>query len=160
MSAGVYAVAAALLVIPVVDVLSQVWPPRPSLAEWRYGTLGLMSNYFLTPLLGLVLAGAAAFLVGSRRAQRIMALIALVGAAAMLIAVAAFSLDVLQVRQSVVAEAMPMFKIGALKAAGKLVVYFACLAILGIGYWKASAPPPNAPAAPPDMEWRLGGKTE
>jgi hypothetical protein len=153
-AAALYTVAAALFVIPLVDVASQVWPLRPGLAEWRYGTIGLISNYFLTPVLGLILAGAAAVSSGHRRVQRALGGAGLAIAAVTVVLGLAFALDVVQLRRQVSAEALPMFRTGALKAAFKLVVYVVCYGLLGVAYWRGAAPPLED-APPADVSWRL-----
>jgi hypothetical protein len=61
-----YCVAVLLVVTPLVDLVANVWPPRLSAVEWRFGTFGLLSGFLLTPLLGMVLATAAAALLEHR----------------------------------------------------------------------------------------------
>ena len=53
MAGPAYLVASMLVVIPAVDLLSNMVPLRVGDPAWRYGTLGLGSGFMLTPLLGM-----------------------------------------------------------------------------------------------------------
>ena len=52
LSGATYFIALLLVVLPVLDFATNVWPFQPGLAVWRYGSVGLFSGYMLTPLLG------------------------------------------------------------------------------------------------------------
>lgn len=126
-----------LVALPVIDVLSTTWPPQPGLAEWRYGTIGISSNYLLTPLMGVLFAAVASHLLADTRLQRVIA--GLSGAAALAVALMllAFLLDAAQVRQAVAPEAVTTFKLGVAKAAIKLAVFAAFLGFVGVVAWRA-----------------------
>jgi hypothetical protein len=129
----VYFVAATLIVLPLVDLVANVWPLAPAEAAWRYGALGLFSGFLLTPLLGFLMAVLMAAYQGHAVMLRISAWVSLVAAVACLACVVLFALDVLQVRASVPAEAQRTFDIGAAKAELKYLAVAVGLLWLWIG---------------------------
>ena len=130
----IYFVAALMIVTPAVDFVTNVWPPNPGDLQWRYGSNGLLAGFLLTPLLGALLAGLAAHALGHRGMARFIAIFNVVGALLLFAAFVMFSLDVLEYRHAVPAEAISTYDIGALKAASKhlsTALAFAWLAIAG-----------------------------
>ncbi len=115
-----HALAFLLVVLPFVDFLANVYPPRFDELRWRYGAAGLFSGFLLTPLLGLFLAGVASAVAEQRRTLRVLGWLAAVGAVALLALTVLFGLDVLQLLSQVPAAAHTVFLTGALKAAAKL----------------------------------------
>jgi len=133
-----YFVALLLIVLPFVDLVTNVWPVRLSALEWRYGTLGLLSGFTVTPLLGIVLAIASAALLDHRLLQRIIGFLNLLGAVALLVVVVLFALDWLQLRASVEPDPRRGMDIGAVKALAKHLLVAAALGWLGIAGVRAT----------------------
>jgi hypothetical protein len=152
-----YFVAALLVVTPLVDLVANVWPPRPGAVEWRFGTLGLLSGFLLTPLLGMVLATAAAALLEQRGAQRVLALLDLTGAALLLLVGATLSLDWLQMRASIDPATRPAIDIGSGKSIAKHVGVAIALAWLGVVGWRASRPSAHPRSHQPAPMFRSEG---
>ncbi len=123
--------------LPMVDLLASVWPPRLGQVEWRFGTLGLLSGFTLSPLLGLVMCMAAAAVLEHRVVQRVLAVLALFGAVAMVGSIVVFSLDWLQFRAAAPAEARTGMDVGSVKAIIKHALVAASLIWLGIAGWRA-----------------------
>lgn len=96
---GLYVFAAILVLSPVSDLATTVWPARFDDLGWRYGFLGLLGGYLQTPLLGLLLAMGTAYWQGHARALRASGLLGLVGAVVLILAMVTFGLDVLAMRQ-------------------------------------------------------------
>lgn len=61
-----YPVAALLVLTSLADVLPKILPLQLGSQDWRFGALGLAFNALVTPLLGLAIAAAVAFIVGHR----------------------------------------------------------------------------------------------
>jgi hypothetical protein len=152
-----YCVAVLLVVTPLVDLVANVWPPRLSAVEWRFGTFGLLSGFLLTPLLGMVLATAAAALLEHRGAQRVFALLDLTGAALLMIVVVMLSLDWLQMRASIDPATRPAIDIGSVKSIGKHFGVTIALAWLGGVGWRASRPSAQARSHQPAPMFRSEG---
>ncbi len=130
---AVHVAAVLLVLLPLGDWALNVWPARPGDFHWRYGATGLLAGFTLTPLLGvLVLALAAAF-AGQRRFLRLLGWTMLLAAVLTLGAAALFALDAVQAAAEIGAESRPVLAAGATKAAVKLVLSAAWLAVLGPG---------------------------
>jgi hypothetical protein len=140
---GLYVFAALLVLSPLMDLVSTVWPPRPGDFSWRYGFLGLLAGYLHTPILGLVLAMAVAFWQGHARALRITGALGCAAGVALLLAMGVFALDVVQMRAMRASEVR-----GAVLAGGALqeLKYFGALVVLillGLGGWRTASRIPS-----------------
>lgn len=124
------------IVLPAVDLVTNVWPLRLGDVGWRYGAAGLLSGFLLTPLFGLLLAWVVASLGRHRRAMLFISLFAAVGALVLAVIALGFVLDALQVRSGLSPNDMPHFEIGALKALLKYGVVILALLWPGIVGWR------------------------
>lgn len=131
---GLYLFALTLVVYPLIDLTSTVWPLRFGDMAWRYGMLGLGAGYLHTPLLGLVLGMAVAFWDEHPGMVRFGATVSLVVAVALLIAMAVFAMDVMGMRAVRPEEARTGVLVGGIlqeiKYFGATLV-LACLALGG-----------------------------
>jgi hypothetical protein len=82
------AVAAFIIVIPFMNVGLQVWPWRPTVRDWRFGTWGFLLGALTLPTLGLGLLAVGGLLRDSAAVLRVtlalagvLGLVALVGLA-------------------------------------------------------------------------------
>lgn len=130
---GLYVFAATLVLSPVSDLATTVWPPRFADLGWRYGFLGLMAGYLQTPVLGLVLAMGVAFSQKQGRGVRVTAWLGLLGAVILVLAIVTFGLDVLAMRQVRPEEEQAGVLLGGFLQELKYVGAFLVLALLGIG---------------------------
>jgi hypothetical protein len=129
-----YGLAALFFIHPVADLLTNFIPIEFGNVQWRYAFVGLLSNYVLTMLAGIVFAAVAAAISRQNRALQWVAGVAAVVALVLAITTIVFILDVLQLRVSVPPEEKLLFKIGSLKAVAKLavaVLYVGAVAIAG-----------------------------
>jgi cytochrome bd-type quinol oxidase subunit 2 len=112
---GLYPVALLLILSPLLDLATAVWPVRPTEVSWRFGTFGLITSALITPILGLaVLQGVAAFLEKFRAVRVVSAVNVLVGV--LLVGTALFLLDAVQLRGTVTEAAKQSYDAAALKA--------------------------------------------
>ena len=153
---GAYFVAALLFLITLVDYLGNAWPFRPGEVGWRYGIVGMISTYLLSPLLGCLIASATAAWLPQPRVSRSLAIIMWVGALLLLAALAAFLLDSLQVRSAAAPEARWVTTTSFMLATAKIFLAAMALIVLGRGNWRAASAhdqpgvgPRKRPAAPP-----------
>jgi hypothetical protein len=126
------------VVLPALDFVTNVWPLHVGDLQWRYGTVGLLSGFLLTPLLGVLLATLVAAVLRHALLQRLLAVLDLVAAALLLLGCALFLLDALQYRGNVPAEAKATFDVGTGKALLKHFTGAGVLAWLGVVGWKAA----------------------
>lgn len=156
-----YLFALLLVVFPLGDLVVNVWPPRVDELQWRYGTLGLLSGFWLTPLFGLALAAVCASLLEHRRTQRTLAILSLVAVFVLSGLGVLFTLDWLQLRPSIPAEGKASMDVGSVKALVKHGGVAVLLAWFGIAGWRASRPDPRnrPPTAPLVREARAAGES-
>lgn len=137
LTAGMYAAAALIVLTAAVDAATSAWPFAPGRAEWRYGAIGLASNFLLTGMLGVLLAIGTAAWRGHGRFLRIAGLVLALGSVALLLAALAFTLDALTLYRQVSPDDMKQFRIGAYKAAAKYVGSAIVFVWVGLGAWRA-----------------------
>lgn len=140
--APLYFVAFLLVATPIMDFATSILPIRLGDIEWRFASVGLLSGFLLTPLLGLALAVGVAHLGGHLRFQRILAIANLLLAVTLVAVLILFLLDVVQLQGGIQAEAKPAFASAALKAVIKHASFIVALALLGwrgirISRWSA-----------------------
>jgi hypothetical protein len=128
----VHYLALLFIVTPAADFIANVAPFQFGDAHWRYGTVGLLSGFLLTPLLGLLISTVAAQLLAQPRMQMFLGIFNLTAAILLSLALVFFVLDVLEVRHSVPTEAHPTFDVGSLKALGKHLTVVPALLWLGV----------------------------
>lgn len=133
-----YLVALLLVATPALDFITSVVPLHPGNIQWRFATVGLLSGFTLTPLLGLILAMLLAALSGHERFLRVLALLSLAAAAIFAIMLVFFLLDILQLRSAVQAESKEAFEGAAVKAVLKHIAFLVATGWLGMRAYKAS----------------------
>jgi uncharacterized membrane protein YfcA len=126
-----YCVAALLVITPLGDFLSGVWPWRLGAVDWRFASSGLLSGFLLTPLLGALIATLVAAARGSERLLRIFGLATLAISVVCFLVLLAFILDALQVSSRVPAPQRRAFYDASIKAFLKYVM--ACVASFWLG---------------------------
>ena len=132
-----YLLAAILIVVPLVDAAVSITPFHVRNVQWRFGALGLLTNTLLTPGVGFMLAVVTAALLQHLRTQRVLSIVAWIGAVLLLGLLVVFGLDALQTRALVRPEMMRPFVTASTVAACKLVLW----AITSIVFARASRVP-------------------
>jgi hypothetical protein len=136
---AVYAVAVLLIASPLLELLGAVLPVRPSEVSWRFGTFGLLANSSVTPILGLATALAAGVTLDHSRFVRLLAIAEIALALLVILGLALFALDFLQLRHAVTAQARASYDGGSLRAAVNAALAAATLAVLGAAGLRATA---------------------
>ena len=129
-----YAVAALLIVIPLVDVVLTVPPPELSNAEWRFAAIGVLSSYTLTPILGLAMGFVVAAFLKQYAVQRWLVAASLSFAAILLALSIGFLLDMSELRFSIPNDRSAAFQSAWIQAIIKLALSIIALAYMG---WRA-----------------------
>jgi hypothetical protein len=133
-----YLIALLLIGTPLMDFVSSVLPLRPGELQWRFASVGLLSGFLLTPLLGIVLALGVAIYADHARFIRLLSAFNVGVAVLFVIVLGAFALDILQLRSVVQAEAKAAFEAAAVKAVVKHGCFIVALGWLGIRGFRAS----------------------
>jgi hypothetical protein len=142
-----YAVAALLFLLPLVDFLLGIPPAQLSSVQWRFAAVGLLSGYTLTPILGVALAFVVSAMLKQYMAQRVLVLACFLGALLLIVLSMGFLLDVMQLRATVPAEGRPAFSSAWKRAILKHLLSAVVLAYMG---WRARRmiPARSRPHAP------------
>lgn len=130
---GAYVLALSLVLGPAVDLITTVLPPRLGDTTWRYGSLGLAAGYLATPLLGLGVAIAVAVWQEDLRLLKVLGILALIGAGALIPVMGTWGLDVLAVREMREPDARTGVLIGGVIQGAKYLLAFATLGLVGMG---------------------------
>lgn len=133
---GLYFFTFLLVFWPLADLVTNTWPLQPESLQWRYGFMGLMAGFLLTPILGLSLAMVLAYALRHRRTLRVLSAMALAGATVLFAVLIFFALDVVQVRSSVTPDRLPSFQAGSAIAELKHFTSFVALFLIGVGGWR------------------------
>jgi chromate transport protein ChrA len=140
-----------MFLFPLVDLMASVWPVRLGQLQWRFGTLGLLSGFTLSPVLGLIMCMVAAAILEHRVVQRVLGVVNVLGAVLLVAIIVIFSLDWLQYRAAAPDDARPTMDAGSIKAIIKHAVVAITLLWLGIAGWRAGKSEHRARRAKPPL---------
>ena len=135
-----YLVAIAIILIPLADVSTSLYPWRLMEARWRFGAVGLMSNALLLPMPGLLLAYVTATILDHRRTRRVIGILGLAAAVLCVIALGVFGLDAIQTRAGVRPELRLSFNVASVSAAVKTIIAGAAFLAIGIASFRGRRP--------------------
>lgn len=132
--APLYLVATLLVLLPGIDFLHAVGGLQPGNIQWRFATVGVLSSYLATPLLGATIALVVAAMSGHHGIRRGLMIACFITGGGLVLLALGFALDALQLRSSVRPEALNSFQGASARAGLKLLLVAAGLAFLG---WRA-----------------------
>jgi hypothetical protein len=125
-----YFVAIILIVIPVFDAATSVWPFHIGNPQWRFAIVGLLSNALLLPMIGGLMAVTIAVSLDHERAQRYMKIGGWVLVGVMALVMVTFVLDTVQSRSAIRPEMMLGYYVATGTAMAKLIVAELALVLL------------------------------
>jgi hypothetical protein len=132
-----YLVSAALVVVPLSDVLTSLYPWRVLDPRWRFGAVGLVSSSLLIPTAGLLVALVTAAACDHRVARKIIGVVGIVASTIALAALLIFALDALQTRATVPQPMRLSFHVASTAAAIKTLIAGASLLAIGLAALRA-----------------------
>lgn len=132
--------AAALVILPIVDSAVPLLPLRLTDERWRWGFVGQFSNVTLVPLLGLLLALALAELTGAHRVKRVLGVISGILAVVLVIMTGFFIRDFFQVRSLVKPAMQHAMSVASTTALIKNVLSIISLALLSLAGFAGPTP--------------------
>ncbi|MGQ0538729.1 MAG: hypothetical protein ACT4R6_07260 [Gemmatimonadaceae bacterium] len=139
-----YFIAALLVVAPLADFATAVWPWRWAAMDWRFASAGLLSGFLLTPLLGVLVAVGVAISRGHRRLLHVTGVVTTVAGVACLVLLAAFLLDAIQLGAGIPADQRRGFALAIVKAGLKFTLVGGAGMWLGVKAYAAGRPQPYA----------------
>lgn len=143
---GAYLLFFILVTFPIIDLLSQALPLQWGRVDWRYGAVGMMASYLITPLMGVFLATILAFLLRHRLVLRLLSILCMFGAVFLILAMVSLGLDTLQISNMSLPENLPSPTVSGMIAGTKHMFGLFTLVLVGVGAWQASRPAPGSPA--------------
>jgi len=147
LTGSAYAVAAMLVIIPFFDAITSSLPAHFGSEQWRFGVIGLLSNAFMIPAVGLLVAFAIAMVRGHRRVLRVLGWCCGLAAATTTALLFLFALDAIQTRLNVQPAAQFAFAFASFTAAGKLLFAILTLALMSRTGLHARVEPQRASSA-------------
>jgi hypothetical protein len=143
--ASVYLVSLAFILPSFMEWMLVSFPYRPSLTNWRFGTIGLLFNsVVVSPIFGLTLAALVATLLGHRGVQRTVAILTGLIGVGLLVALPLFALDYVQLRAQVNPAGKRAFDMLSIKASITGLLMAAAALMVAWGTWRAAATPKAA----------------
>ncbi len=125
-----YLVAFMLVAIPLFDAAMSVYPFALGNEQWRFGAIGLLSNAFMLPAAGLLIALGTGLAFGHFRFLRILGVLCAIGAVCIVLLLLLFTLDSLQARLNITPQAKLAFVVASFTAGAKMIL--AVLTLAGI----------------------------
>ena len=135
-----HAVALALLVSPLVDLIGAIWPARLSEVSWRFGAFGLTTSALVSPILGFALLKVGGVLLEQRLLVRTVAIVDLLLLLLLMVGLGFFALDFLQLRATLAVSSQAQYDMAGFKAAVNGLVELIALGWMGVAGMRASAP--------------------
>jgi hypothetical protein len=151
LAAAAYLVAFTLVAIPLFDAAMATAPFHASSAQWRFATIGLVSNSLLVPTMGLLIAVVTAVTQQQTRSRTLLAIASWLAALAMVALLVLFALDAIQTRSLVREEMRLSFVVASATAACKIALCALTLAMFGLAARRSRSRirRTNYPFAPP-----------
>jgi hypothetical protein len=146
-----YAIAAYLVLVPLLETFLQLWPLRVGDARWRYGATGVMSQSLMTPLLGLLLAVGVAVYLGHRARARILAVLSALASVVTLVVIPLFVLDALEMRSLLPRDQgapTGSFDVATVAALAKMMATVGIGSALAWGAWVGTRRDPSTVRSP------------
>ena len=139
LSVPFYAFGILLIGLPLLDFFTSVFPMSFTNIQWRFATIGLLSNFLMTPLLGMgvmiVVAAIREHLVFQRVLATVNGFVALVLIALLVL----FALDIVQLNATIPQDGLKSFQNAAFKAIVKHATTILVLTWLASAGWRVSS---------------------
>lgn len=133
-----HAIGVLLVLAPLGELAAGVGSLNPGAVPWRFGAAGLLSGALVLPVAGLGLVLAGGVLLEQWRLLRVLAVLVGILMVKVLVLLAIFGLDTLQVRIQVPLEGRRAFDLAAVKAAGSFALEACVLAVLAVQAHRAA----------------------
>ncbi|MGH7468499.1 MAG: hypothetical protein ACRENP_11115 [Longimicrobiales bacterium] len=117
-----YLVAFTLVAVPFFDAMTQLGGFNIGNNQWRFGAVGLMSNAFMIPAAGLLIALATGLALQHQRFLRVFGYFSVAGAVLCGALLLLFTMDAVETRLNVQSAARFSFMVASFTAAAKLVL--------------------------------------
>jgi len=96
-----FVLSALFALISIIDILSQGWPMRLGMPQWRFTTVGLLASALPVIMLGGLIALATAALLDRPRALRVISTLAALVFVLLVVGLFMFRMDAVQARETI-----------------------------------------------------------
>ncbi len=131
MAPAAYLVAALLFFIPFFDALASVAPWHPLAAQWRFGAIGLISNAFMIPAAGALIAVGTALTYSHYKTQLWFGIVCWLMTLVVVLGMLSFSLDAIQTRTAIRPDMYRSYEVATVTAEAKLLLGAFAFGLLG-----------------------------
>jgi FlaA1/EpsC-like NDP-sugar epimerase len=133
-----YVILALSAVFPFMDLAMSLWPAHFESATWRFGAVGLFSNYAMGATIELFLLVVLALFANQRRVLLTLGAIAAIVTVILLGSSVMFTLDAVQTRARVTAVAIHRYDASAAEALAKILLFAIGNGLLARGAFAAA----------------------
>ena len=137
-----YIVGLSVFAVPLIDAAAQLWPFGLGSATWRFGAIGLLSNAFIIPVIGLLILLATAVVLEHKRVLSAIGWASAISAVIIPPLIVLFALDAVQTRVDVRPEIKLSFAVASFTAVGKLLLAMVTLFAFAVTVRKTLRPSP------------------
>jgi hypothetical protein len=133
-----YVVLMMAAIFPLIDYAVGLWPFALGNATWRFGAIGLLTNYAVGATVSLFFLLVLAVASNDRKVLLVLGTVAALAAISLVAGSASFVLDALQVRGRVTPQALRHFEYAAAQAVVKMVGLAIANALMSRSAFKAT----------------------
>ncbi len=135
-----------LVAVPFLQAASQLWPLQLGNIQWRFSAANALSSVLLLPYLGLSLLVLMSRALDSRGLARTVGTISALLSVALVVSLALFALDGLQLKKIVNSAMMNTFNTTALRVGLVTTVFTIAFALMALACFKTPRSGKTAPA--------------
>ena len=140
-------IALLLVLTPLADFVSSVWPIQPGELRWRFASSALLAGFLFTPLIGSLIAVFLATFLEQKMVLRVIGVLNVLAAVVLFVLLAIFAFDTLQLRRAVPPDSQSQFKMSAIRGALKFTATLVAAGWLGLDAIRLSRTLGNVQAA-------------
>ncbi len=140
-------IALLLVLTPLADFVSSVWPLQPTEMRWRFASTALVAGFLFTPLIGSLIGVLLSTFLEQKMVLRVIGVLNVTAAVLLFVMLAVFAFDTLQLKRAVPPDSQGQFKLSAVRGGLKLIVSIVATSWLGLDAIKLSRTLGNVQAA-------------
>jgi hypothetical protein len=133
-----------LILVPVLQATTQLWPLQLGNIEWRFRAAGSMSSVLMLPFIGFAVIALVARMSDSRGIAKVVGIASLLMSLILAASLILFVLDALQLKTIVQSRAMEAFQAAAVRVGLVTLMFTVLFAVLAL----TSLKPPRTLVAP------------
>lgn len=121
-----------LVVIPILQTVTQIWPLQLGNIQWRFQAAGVLSTVLIFPFLGFALMAMIARATEARGVSKAIGIISALVAVVLAASLVLFALDALQLKAIVASRAMQAFQLATVRVGLVTTTFLVLFVILAM----------------------------